>query len=241
MRINFGFSIVKLLLLSSLVISLTSCAEDADTGLIKKVIANIVKNIPNLKEELKNSQSISVVVNKIVSTGFTSFQQQADMELYRGVSDENLTNFLTFVKSLLQLPDAYEKYFVENLSMILYSDFNEIVIYRVLFSVNTGGDCKYIVVMGQRTEDGMSDWLIGDVKSQFTLAPDVFVTEKSVSLAYGLFKSVVTNVVSSPKSITDDQLTTLFKFFEICVFERFAELLKIKVDDASFLQLEFLK
>ena len=241
MRPNFGFSIVKLLLLRSLMVSLAICAEEADTGLIKKVIANILKNLPNMKEELKNTQGISMVVNKIVSTGFTSFEQQADMELYRGVSDENLTNFLTFVKSLLQLPDAYEKYFVENLSMILYSDFNEIVIYRVLFSVTTGGDCKYIVVMGQRTDDGMSDWLIGDVKAQFTLAPDVFVTEKTTNLAYGLFKTKITQVVSSPKSITDDQLTTLFKFFEICVFERFAELLKIQVNTDTYLQLEFLK
>ena len=112
--------------------STTWCLFKRIKQYFKKVISNIVKNIPNIKQEVNDSKSISVVVNKIVESGFTLFKQQANMEYYKGVSDDNLTGFLTFVKSILQLPDMYEKYFVENLSMILYSDFNEIVIFRVL-------------------------------------------------------------------------------------------------------------
>jgi hypothetical protein len=138
---------------------------------------------------------------------------------------------------MLSLPEPYSKYFVENLSMILFSDFNEIVIYRVLFSVDAGGDCKYICVMGQKNENGTTDWLVGDVKADFTLAPDVLVIKESKSVAWGLYKSETTKIVTVPKSLTEDQLTVLFKFFEICVFERFAELLKINVNQyLNFLQ-----
>ncbi len=242
MRLIINLPVLKFILLISILISSSKCQDSTESQLMKKVISNIVKNIPNIKQEVNDSKSISVVVNKIVESGFTLFKQQANMEYYKGVSDDNLTGFLTFVKSLLQLPDMYEKYFVENLSMILYSDFNEIVIFRVLFSVTDGGDCKYICVMGQRTNDGLTDWLIGDVKANFQLSPDVFVIEKTISTGWGLFKSKNSYAYVTPKSLTNDQLSTLFKFFEICVFERFAELLNIdnNVSD-SFLQLDYLQ
>jgi hypothetical protein len=242
MRLNINLPLLRFALIISILISSSLCVDSTESQLMKKVINNIVKNIPNIKQEINNSKSISVVVNKIVESGFTTFKQQADMEYYKGVSDDNLTGFLTFVKSLLQLPDMYEKYFVENLSMILYSDFNEIVIFRVLFSVTEGGECKYICVMGQRTNEGLTDWLIGDVKANFQLSPDVFVVEKSVSTGWGLIKSTNSYAYVTPKSLTNDQLSILFKFFEVCVFERFAELLQIdKNTSQAFLQLDYLQ
>jgi len=220
--------VMKKLLFVMVLIYLFSLTKSAKTSdLIRKVISNIVKAIPQFKEELLDSSKRADVINKIVLSGFTNFKQTADLELFKGVDDRNLDGFLKYLKSLISLPDEYEKYFVENLSMILFSDFNEIVIFRVLFSVDKGGDCKYICVMGQRNEDGNTDWLVGDVKADFTLAPDILVIEKSTSGDLGLYKSYVKRPIRVPKSLSEDQLSVLFKFFEICVFERFAELLKI--------------
>jgi hypothetical protein len=206
------------------------CRSEA-TDLTRKVIANIVRSAPQLKEDMnKSPASRTTVVSHIVGNGFTTFKQSADLQLYGGVNDSNLIDFLNYVKKALSIPDNYSQYFVENLSLILFSDFNEIVIYRVLFSVDAGGDCKYICVMGQRNLDGTTDWLVGEVGATFTLAPDVLVIEESKSAAWGLYKSKQTKIIQLPKSLNDEQLNVLFKFFEICVFERFAELLKIDVN-----------
>ncbi len=229
--------IISKCVILTFLLCLSSIRSAEVSDLITKVISNIVKAIPQFKEEIQDSTKRTDIVNKIVQNGFTTFKQQADLELYRGVDDSNLEPFLKYVKSMIALPDMYEEYFVENLSMVLYSDFNEIVIFRVLFSVDKGGDCKYICVMGQRNDDGKTtDWLVGDVRAEFTLAPDVLVLEKSTSYAWGLYKKYETKVVSIPKSLTQDQLSVLFKFFEICVFERFAELLNIE-SQSKFLEL----
>jgi hypothetical protein len=224
-------------LIVSLLLSISSINGVEVSDLIKRVIANIVKAIPQFKEELQDSSKRTEVVNKIVQNGFTTFKQQADLQLYRGVEDSNLDAFLKYVQSIINLPEIYQEYFVENLSLVLYSDFNEVVIFRVVFSVDKGGDCKYICVMGQRNDDGKTtDWLVGDVKADFSLAPDVLVIEKSSSYAWGLYQKYESKVISIPKALSQDQLSVLFKFFEICVFERFAELLNIE-SEKKFLML----
>jgi len=94
--------------------------------------------------------------------------------------------------------------------------------------------------MGQRNEkSGKTDWLVGDVKAKFTLAPDILMIEESKSAAHGLYKSKKTKAILVPKNITNEQLTVLMKFFEVCVFERFAELLKIT--PTNLRQLEFIE
>jgi hypothetical protein len=216
-------------LIVTLLLSISSIHGVEVSDLIKRVIANIVKAIPQFKEELQDSSKRTEVVNKIVQNGFTKFKQQADLQLYRGVEDSNLDAFLKYVQSIINLPEIYQEYFVENLSMVLYSDFNEVVIFRVVFSVDKGGDCKYICVMGQRNDDGKTtDWLVGDVKADFSLAPDVLVIEKSSSYAWGLYQKYESKIISIPKALSQDQLSVVFKFFEICVFERFSELLNIE-------------
>lgn len=198
------------------------------TDLVKKVISNVQKNIPQMKRDLADASREVTTITRIVGSGFTYFKEQADMVQYNGVSDSNLIPFLNYLKSLISLPDAYQKYFVDNLSMILFSDFNEIVVYRVLFSADAGGDCHYVCVMGQRNDvTGKTDWLVGDVKALFKLAPDILYIEKSKSNMFGLFQTYETTAIVKPKSLTDEQLSTLFTFFEICVFERFGELLEL--------------
>lgn len=208
------------------IVFLSSVRSKEASTLVEKVISNIVSSVPELKKEIDNS-SKSEVVNEIVGNGFTTFKQSADMTFYTGVNDSQLIDFLNYAKDSISLPEAYSQYFIDNLSMILFSDFNEIVVYRVLFSADEGGDCKYICIMGQKNENETTDWLIGDVKAEFDLANDVLVFENTKSAAWGIYQKKETKLVFLPKTLSEDQLDLLFKFFEIVVFERFAELLDI--------------
>lgn len=230
--------LLKVFLFCILILSFKA-EEEIKSELIKKVVSNIVKTLPEIKNDLsqeKISDKISEKVNQIVQSGFLTFKQTADIQYFTAVTDQNLDGFLRYAKNLVNLPSEYEEYFVENLSMILYSDYNEIVIYKVLFNVNSGGDCKYICVMGQRRENGETDWLIGDVKAFFNLANDVLIMEKVASEFYGTYEKHESKVLYKPKSVSDDDLNVLFKYFEVVVFEKFAEVLKLSPFLMNFLQ-----
>jgi hypothetical protein len=233
MKFNFSTKILKITIFTIFLFS--TCRSDA-SDLTKRVIANIVKNAPEFQKENDNSPATRTsIVSRIVQNGFTTFRQSADLQLYGGVDGKHLIDFLNYVKNSLEIPQEYSKYFVENLSMIEFADFNELVIYRIFFAKDKGGNCKYVCVMGERNNNGSTNWLVGDLKSTFTLAPDLLVVQKTKSALWGLYKSKETKIYTSPKNLTEEQLNVLFRFFEICVFERFAELLKIDVSRSKFL------
>jgi hypothetical protein len=60
------------------------------------------------------------------------------------------------------------------------------------------------------------------------LAPNLLIVQKKKSVLGGLWSSSEEKVVLLPASITINQLRTVFEFFEIVAFERFAEMLKIQ-------------
>jgi hypothetical protein len=230
MKLNL---LIKLLCIITL-LQISNCGDN----LIKKVIKNILKAVPSLKLDIEKSiSSQTTTISKVINGGFTHFKQSADIQHFVGVHDDNLDGFLKHIQSVLNIPEVYEDDFIDNLKLIEFSDFNEIIIYRIVFTSDAGGNCKYVCIMCQRNEKtGESEWLIANIKATFMLAPDVMVIETSKSLVFGLYKEYKQSLVSVPKSINADEVTVLVKFFEILVFERFAEILKISDKGLRFLE-----
>ena len=197
--------------------------------IIKNLVQNIVKSVPQLEKEIDSSPKTEVV-RKIINTGFQSFYQSADITQYSGVRDENVIPFLLHLKKITTIPEKYQTYFVDNLSMILYSDFDEIIIFNVMYDIDRGGECKYICIIANRdSETGTIDFLVGDIKSQFTLSSQIMVVNETKWGFLGIFKETSSRVIEVSPNINNDQIATLFKYFTVCIFKRFGDMLDVKL------------
>lgn len=216
----------SLFIISTLItFALSSNIEDPN-NLMHQIIESLTLQIPEMKNNLNaNPQIKADAIRPIVGRGFTSFKQNAEIALYNQVDSNGLIDFLGFLKGNVQIPARYEKTFIEELSMIEFSDMNEIVESNVVFSVGNGGACKFICVIGQVNGDGTTNWLVADIQTQFSLAPNILVIQQKKKVL-GFTKSK-TIAIQEQRTLTPEQQEVLFTFFEITAFERFAEVLKI--------------
>ena len=219
---------IKYLLVLVLIYINSSLTKETNE-LIKKVISNILSSVPNLKTEISQSiSSKSTEVAKIVNGGFNAFAQKADIQYFEEVNNTNLDQFFKYLANLVKLPNQYEQSFIDTLSIIEFSEYTQVVTYRLIYSIDQGGDCRYVCIMGQRNEENnATDWLLANIDAEFMLAPDVFAVTTSKSYVWGLYSTYDSKIISQPKSLDQDSLNTLVKFFEVLVFERFAEVLRI--------------
>jgi len=224
---NFKFNLVPVPQTFPLAPMPSGC--DSCNTLVKDLIKKEIEKVPELKKEINESvYTKTSVINRIVSNGFTSFIQRANIMQLDGVSEDRLDAFLDYLQGQIALPNNIKPHFKNTMKDILYCDSNQWVMFKLVFSVGTGGDCKYVCVLAQHDEKKKEiNWLIADVQSLFLLAPDVIVINKSRSILGGLFSKSEDKVVIIPKTLVNEQIAVLSKFFEVVVFERFAEILKI--------------
>ena len=233
--------VIKLILFSF--IFYPQIVKGGATDLVKQVVSNILKTVPQLEKDVDSSPKNEVVVS-IINTGFDTFFQSADITQYSGVSDDNIVPFLTHLKKMTILPEKYEAYFIENLSMILYSDYDEIVVFNIMYDINNGGSCKYICIIANRDADrGTTDFLVGDIKAEFSLASQIMVVNETKANLFGILNFSNSKIIRTSPTINNEQIATLFKYFTSCIFKRFGEMLGVSAnqsylsDDNGFLQL----
>lgn len=216
-------------------IEVNMLVNNNNESLIEQLIKTILAKIPEMKNDIM--RNTSVVVDKIVNRGFTSFKEKASIQQINGVQDQYFAMFLNNLKTTINLPQKYEKDFESIMEVILYSTSNIWVVFDITFAINSGAECKYVCVMARHDEiNKKTDWLVSDVAATFTLAPDVLIIQQKQSYLGGLFGSSQEKIVLKPASITKNQLNVVFEFFEVVSFERFAEILNINPNhEVSFI------
>lgn len=200
--------------------------SDDHESLIYQLIDNIIKKVPEIERDLE--QNRTTVVDKIVDRGFTSFKEQADIEQHNGVNDEYFNDFLDNLRSDLSLPANYDAQFKETMQVTLFSNSNVWVVFNIIFSINTGADCKFVCVMA--THDSVNkktDWLVANVGATFELAPNLLVVQTKHSYVFGAWSDSEEKIVLKPASLSQNNLDLVFEFFEVVSFQRFAEFLNI--------------
>lgn len=216
---NFNILTIALYFLTN-----AQCTSD----LVKNYISEMYTQIPKLKQEINTAittsslKSVQLVLNK----GMTDFTQNANMIKFSKVKDSNITKFATYLAKLVAIPNNHSNDFEDSLMSTLYSDTSKIVIFKYLYSINDGGESKFIVILSQRNEDtNTSEFIIGEINSTFLLAPDVFYITKTSSSFLSIIQTETVWPLKIPKNIEKEEIELIFKFFEVCVFERFHDLL----------------
>jgi len=212
---------------------------DPSTGedLIKQLIMDILNKVPEIEKDIAENKT--VVVDKIVNRGFTSFKEQAAFEQYNGVEDAYFNQFLDNLKSEISLPAQYQAEFNNVMQVTLFSTSNVWVVFNIIFSVQQGADCKFVCVMASHDATNQkTNWLIANVGATFELAPDLLVVQTKKSYLWGAWSDSNENIILKPAAITENQLNVIFEFFEVVAFQRFAELLHISNPNALALHNE---
>lgn len=195
-------------------------------SLIEQLITNILNKVPAIERDIQENKT--VVVDKIVNRGFTSFKEQAAVEQYTGVEDAHFKDFLANLKAEIALPAEYETQFDEIMQVTLFSTSNVWVVFNLVFSIKQGADCKFVCVMASHdVSNQKTDWLIANVGASFELAPDLLVVQTRKSYLWGAWSDSKETIVLKPAAITEKQLEVVFEFFEVVAFQRFAEILHI--------------
>lgn len=218
-------SLIEINKLPTLPLTNMDSASSNDKGdtYLDAMIEKMLQIVIDLKKSIETTTK-SEIIKTIVNRGFTSFEESATIQEIKGVSDSNLELFASIIRQNIELPPEYEKTLKDEIEMIQWEDENNWIIVTLVFSINSGGDCKYITILGRHDfEAKNSHWLVADIKAHFALAPAIYVVREKKSYLGGLWSSEKDVIVLKPQSLTMDQVTLLFQFFEVIAIERFAE------------------
>jgi hypothetical protein len=90
-----------------------------------------------------------------------------------------------------------------------------------MFSVDVGGNNKYVCLMTMRHPGNKFSFLVADMQATFQLSPDLLIVRHSTSFLGGLFSSSHDEIKSVPHAITMPELGTLLDYFDMIAFDRF--------------------
>ena len=218
---------LKSILLLALSVSTLCDITDKDS-LIYKILQGFAKQAPELEKEVQKPETYPTSeIRQIVSRGFTYYKESSAAVQYSGVEAANLDAFLSYIQDIIKLPAKYQSKFIKTMKLVKFAKFSEIVSTDIGFSVDgKSNDCKYVNVMGQKNKDGTFDFLLGEINATFKFAPDLLIiVSKESSSWFGLSHTYEEQIVENPHTITKDQLTKLFTYFEIIIFKQFSEVL----------------
>lgn len=202
-------------------------------ALIKDAVKKVVDEFPQLKK-LINQPVKDEKVEEIVGRGFDVFKQSVDIQKLDGVAYKNLKELFSMLKSQLNLPSSYESEINDALSTIKYEESTTWIVFKLAFSENKGGSCRDVVILAHNNPDKKTtDWIVGNVAATFDLAPDLVVIRSSKSYLGGLFKYSTDHIKKIPRSLDQQSLNTLFTFFDVVAFKRFAEVVGADVSDST--------
>jgi hypothetical protein len=218
----------KILILACLIISKVSCGNMFIDS-VKKAI-DFIKPYYSLVNDFANLSDKTVVTTQVFKQGYTYYREKSDTMLYSGVSDDNLPAFTNFLSKLIKLPPQYDQLVLQALNDIVVAKAQGSIYTEILYEKTTGGTNNYVLIIGERDEEkGLTNWLIGSVDVKFKLADELIAIRTTRSAFFGLWKEEKVTYKKQKHAITTEELLELQRYFQLGMFERFAQLLKIDI------------
>lgn len=203
--------------------------------MLHELLKDLSEKIPEIKKNF--SFTHTTAVDRIVGKGFSFFKNGASIMEFNGVYDNYFAQFMENLIQILRPPKKHKQNFEDVLSVILYSESQDWVCFEIIYELEKGGECKYINVMARHDPKKKTFWLVANILTTFVLAPDVLIITEKTSNFIGMFYHTNTEIKLVPQSISHEDLTTIFVFFRILTFERFAEVLHIMDFQSHYMML----
>ena len=190
-------------------------------GFLQSLIEK-VSNVWNDTLNVFRSKQKTSIVKNIINRGFDFFDQTTQIQVFKSLKQEGLEKLINVTSSRLNIP--LENY--ENLRIamrdIIYSDANIWNLYDVIFSINTGGETKFVSIFSSRNDDNTFNFVIVDVKNSFILAPNLIFISKKLSILGGIYSSENNFIENIPKQLDEDDVKVTLNFFQMISYKQIA-------------------
>jgi hypothetical protein len=180
------------------------------------------------------SSSSSTIKEQLAGKGFSKFLQDATFKITNGLQAQYLDKYLDRLGQSLKIPADKNVDFKNTVEEIAWTDSSIWNLFNVVFDKDKGGNCKYISLLAKRDETTDKYYfIIANIDSTFSLAPDVLIINNQKSSLGGLFSSNKDVQKNVPRSITQEDVQTVINFFFVCAFKTFSDALGLKVTPPS--------
>lgn len=198
--------------------------------IIKSALGAISTSWPTIIKNFKTTKTSSVK-ERLVGKGFTYFSQSAQIQVSKGISEENYDKFIAIIAKRLKVPEERKEDLGDVLETAKYAEKQAWVAFNTLYSLDKIGNTKYATIMVAKDENtGKYDMIISDIIADFQFAPDVVIVNKKLSVLGGIFENDKDEIISVPKNVTQEDMQTVLSFFEIIAYQTIAKYMKIDLE-----------
>lgn len=190
---------------------------------LTQAISSIASTFQSIINVFKSSSSTTI--NRIIQTGFTSFQQKTRVLKIINMPADRATEFVNAVSMDYNLPS--EGSFMLGLT---YSDDFSWEYVEYVYSPSMDGTYRSLILLknGDILTNTASFFII-DINAEFAIAPDLLIIEKRKSILGGLFESTKQRIEQVPHVLTFEEAEKIKNFFMVVGMSNMATLLGIKV------------
>jgi len=206
--------------------------KEAKGGFVKLIesLMPVTGSWTNFVGAFKSTRS-STLKERLTGVGFDNFYQKASMQVGKGLAADKIDAYLEHLSRRIQVPAERQEDLKDVLEEIKYIDHNIWTANNILFSVDNGGNSKFVSLLSHRDEKtNKYDFVVCDIQSTFVLAPDTMVISKKLSVAGGLWQDEKEVEIKVNREVTSDDMKAVMSFFNVVVFKAFMENMGIKVD-----------
>ena len=197
-----------------------------------KSFMSVTNNWKNIVDAFQSGQSTEIV-EKLKGIGFEKFAQDAQVQVTTGIKEEYFDKFTSGLLKRLKVPEGRQEDLEGALEVARFSDRQMWSAFNTLFNVDEGGSVKFASIIVNRNEKNgkdVYDFVFTDLKSTFTMAPDVTVVNKKLIVLGGIWSDNEIVLEKHPKSFTPDDIETVMSFFQIVAFKCFANHFGVKME-----------
>jgi hypothetical protein len=197
-----------------------------------KGFMDITNNWKKIVDAFHTGRSTEII-EKLKGEGFEKFYQDAQVQITTGIKDEYFDRFTENLMKRIKVPEGRQDDINGALEVARFADRQMWSAFNTLYNVDNGGDVKFasvIVNRGEKDGKDVYDFVFTDLKSTFTLAPDVTVVNKKLIVLGGLWSDNEIVYEKHPKSFTPEDIEVVMSFFQIITFKCFANHFGVKLE-----------
>jgi hypothetical protein len=211
--------------------------DDKDKGngeMVKNVLSGLEGPMNKALDFLKSGRS-TTIVKEVIGEGFDRFVATAVVRVMKSIKAEAFETVLKTVERSIKVPEDRQQEVYDAIDMSQYVESNLWSIYDTLFSVDEGGQVKYVSLMIVRNdEDAQYHIILIDIAATFKLSPNILFINKRLSILGGIWSEEAMEERIIPKGLDLEQMQAIINFFSVAGYKKLADQFNIPFELPEF-------
>ncbi len=134
-----------------------------------KILENLLSSIAKSWKEVASNfttKTNSTIVKNITKMGFKHFGQDVNIQYIKNMQGGFFDDYASMMARQIELPTAQQPAFKNYFEQLKWADENVWSMFRTMYSVDKGGDCKYVCILGMHnTAENKYSFLVANIKA----------------------------------------------------------------------------